>query len=113
MKLKIKCVLIAVVALFPLAGYSASFDCQKATKADEKAICADRNLNDMDVEMATKYRFLQGLFPMGTRGAMQDVQKTWLRSRQECGGETACLTKSYESRLQQFDELYARINKPL
>lgn len=113
MKLEIKYVLVAVVAVFPLAGYSASFDCQKATMADEKAVCAERNLNDMDVEMATKYQFLQGLFPMGTRGEMQDAQQIWLRNRQECGGDTACLTKSYESRLQQLDEIYAGINKPL
>lgn len=113
MKLEIKYVLVAVVALFPLAGYSASFDCQKATKADEKAVCADRSLNDLDVEMATKYQFLQGLFPMGTRGAMRDAQQIWLRNRQECGSDTACLTKSYKSRLQQLDKIYAGINKPL
>lgn len=113
MKLEIKNGLIAVVALFPLVGHSASFDCQKATQLDEKAICADRSLNDMDVEMATKYQFLRGLFPMGTQGVMQDAQQIWLRNRQECGGDTACLTKSYERRLQQFDEIYAGINKPL
>ncbi|EMQ2088326.1 DUF1311 domain-containing protein [Salmonella enterica subsp. enterica] len=108
-----KDVLISVAALFPLAGDSASFDCQKATQADEKAVCADLSLNDMDVEMATKYQFLQGLFPMGTRGAMQDEQQKWLQSRLHCGGDTACLTKSYESRLQQLDKIYAGINKPL
>ncbi|HGW3768215.1 TPA: lysozyme inhibitor LprI family protein [Enterobacter cloacae] len=111
--MEIKYVLVAVVALFPLAGYSASFNCQKATKADEKAVCADRSLNDMDVEMATKYQFLQGLFPMGTRAAMRDAQQIWLRNRQECGGDTACLTKSYKSRLQQLDKIYAGITKPL
>lgn len=50
---------------------------------------------------------------MGTRGAMQDAQQVWLRDRQKCGGDTACLTKSYEGRLQQLDEIYAGINKPL
>lgn len=111
--MKVRETLVTIAALFPLVGYSASFDCQKATQLDEKAICADRSLNDMDVEMATKYQFLRGLFPMGTRGAMQDAQQVWLRDRQKCGGDTACLTKSYEGRLQQLDEIYAGINKPL
>ncbi|EKT1334679.1 hypothetical protein QDW80_003831 [Salmonella enterica] len=74
-------VLIAVVALYPLVGDSASFDCQKTTQLDEMSVCANRTLNDMDVEMATKYQFLQGLFPMGTCEVMQDEQKKWLRSR--------------------------------
>ena len=113
MKQEVKGVLIAVVVLYPMVGYTASFGCQKVVQEDEKTICTNRTLNDMDVEMATKYQFLQGLFPMGTRGAMQDEQKKWLRSRQQCGGDTACLTKSYKSRLRQLDKIYAGISKPL
>lgn len=63
--MKIREVLMAIAVLYPIAGYSASFDCQKATQADEKAICANRSLNDMDVEMATKYVFLRGFFQWG------------------------------------------------
>ncbi|HFJ2168641.1 TPA: hypothetical protein ACGTUS_002203 [Salmonella enterica] len=33
---------------------AASFDCRQAKLPDEKAICADRHLNDLDVEMAVK-----------------------------------------------------------
>lgn len=111
--MKIREVLMAIAVLYPLAGYSASFDCQKAMQADEKAICADRSLNDMDVAMATKYQFLRGLFPMGTRGRMMDAQKAWLHSRQKCGSDISCLTKLYEGRLQQLDAIYAGIDKPL
>lgn len=60
--MKIREVLMTIAVLYPIAGYSASFDCQKATQADEKAICANRSLNDMDVVMATKYQFLRGFF---------------------------------------------------
>lgn len=44
---------------------------------------------------------------------MMDAQKTWLHSRQKCGSDSRCLTKSYEGRLQQLDEIYAGIDKPL
>lgn len=67
----------------------------------------------MDVVMATKYAFLLGLFPMGTRGETMDAQKTWLYSRHKCGSDSRCLTKSYEDRLQQLDKIYAGIDKPL
>ncbi|HIF6691408.1 TPA: hypothetical protein ACX37Y_005148, partial [Serratia marcescens] len=49
----------------PLAAQAASFDCAKAAGSDERAICANRTLNDLDVQMATKYQFLRGLFAMG------------------------------------------------
>ena len=37
---------------------AASFNCDKAETADEKAICADRELNDEDVEMTSSTRSL-------------------------------------------------------
>ncbi|VEA35908.1 putative secreted protein [Salmonella enterica subsp. enterica] len=64
-----KRLLIAFALLTPLSVNAASFDCQKAQAADEKAICAHLTLNDKDVEMHTKYQFLKGLFAMGSRGA--------------------------------------------
>ncbi|VTL96972.1 Uncharacterized protein conserved in bacteria, putative lipoprotein [Pseudomonas aeruginosa] len=65
---------LAGILLAPLA-HAASFDCEKATRADEKAICANRALNDQDVEMSVKYRFLRGLF------AMADVARCRTGSR--------------------------------
>jgi hypothetical protein len=52
--------LTGLVALLTTAAWqpagAASFDCAKAEAADEKAICADRQLNDEDVEMAGTWR---------------------------------------------------------
>ncbi|MBK4714197.1 hypothetical protein J0B02_10750 [Enterobacteriaceae bacterium YMB-R22] len=92
---------------------AASFDCAKAKTADEKAICAHLSLNDKDVEMATKYRFLTGLFAMGGRGAMQDEQQAWLEKRRACGGNIRCLGARYDERLRQLNAIYSRIDKPL
>lgn len=92
---------------------AASFDCTKAQAADEKAICASRALNDKDVEMATQYRFLKGLFAMGGRGAMQDDQQAWLMQRHACGSDSACLNQRYDERIRELNTLYNRIDKPL
>ncbi len=96
-----------------IGAHAASFDCDKARAADEKAICASRDLNDKDVAMATQYRLLKGLFAMGGQGAMQDQQQAWLKSRQACGGDVACLNQRYDERLKQLDTIYQRIDRPL
>ncbi|NLU15211.1 lysozyme inhibitor LprI family protein [Serratia liquefaciens] len=95
------------------AVQAASFDCAKAVSADEKAICASRTLSDKDVEMATKYQFLQGLFAMGVRGEMQDQQQRWLEQRKLCGSDANCLVASYQTRIAELDDIYQHINKPL
>lgn len=105
---------IALLALLaPLAAGAASFDCAKARAADEKAVCDHPALNDKDVEMATKYQFLKGLFAMGARGALQDSQQAWLKTRRQCAGSVSCLNSAYDRRLRELDKVYAGINKPL
>jgi uncharacterized protein len=81
---------------------AASFDCSKAAADDEKAVCADRQLNDEDVEMAVLYTQLKPLLGMGARGDMEDEQAAWLKRRAACGADRACLGKAYQERIQQL-----------
>ena len=98
--------LTSLVALLMTAGWqpaaAASFDCSKAETADEKAVCADRKLNDEDVEMAVLYTQLKPFLGMGARGDMEDEQATWLKRRAACGADRACLSKAYQERVQQL-----------
>lgn len=105
--------LLMVCLVSPFAASAASFDCNKAKAADEKTICTHLTLNDKDVAMATRYQFLKGLFAMGQRGALQDSQQAWLKTRQQCASSVSCLNQAYDRRLQQLDKVYAGINKPL
>jgi len=89
----------ALVLLCATPAAAASFDCAKAKAPDEKAICANRALNDADVKMTTLYDVDGHLMAMGARGDMQDSQRTWLRRRQACKSDTRCLTKAYKDRL--------------
>ncbi len=94
---------IALIAAVAPAG-AASFDCGKARTADEKAICADRTLSELDVAMATLYGVrMQIPMLMGARGAAQDEQRAWLAERRACGGEVTCLTASYQRRIVELD----------
>lgn len=105
--------LLAAAAFSVSAAQAASFSCEKPQHADEKTICAHRDLNDKDVEMATQYRFLKGLFAMGGRGAFQDQQQAWLKQRRACATDTRCLNQRYDERLKQMADVYGRINRPL
>lgn len=101
------------LACAALPAQAASFDCKKAKQADEKAICADRQLSEMDVQVATTYRLLRGLFAMGMRGNLGDSQLAWLEQRRACGANKSCLKQRYEERLDALQKVYDGIEKPI
>jgi len=92
---------LLVAGVFAPAGLSApvvaaSFDCDKpGLAADETALCANRDINDMDVKMVTTLELITGLLPMGNRGVVQDAQVEWLSKRQACGADLTCLRAAY------------------
>ncbi len=93
---------------------AASFACDAAElAADEKLICEDRGLNDMDVKMATTFELLAGLMPMGNRDILRDDQAAWLKKRQACGADAACLKQAYAVRMEELQEAYKGLIKPL
>jgi uncharacterized protein len=99
--------------LAPQPSHAASFDCSKTDlKADEKAICDNRPLNDLDVKMVTTFDLISGLLPMGNRGELQDQQTAWLKTRQACNADVACIGQSYDARLKQLMSVYNNIQRP-
>jgi uncharacterized protein len=107
--------LTGLAALLTTAAWqpvrAASFDCSKAEATDEKAVCADRQLNDEDIEMAVLYTQLKPLLGMGARGDMEDEQTAWLKRRAACGADRACLRKVYQDRIQQLKRGVEAITK--
>ncbi|TCU17460.1 lysozyme inhibitor LprI family protein [Rhizobium sullae] len=105
---------ISATGLGSGATWAASFDCDaKELKPDEKVICDNRALNDADVRMTTTFNLLSGLLAMGSRGTLQDEQTAWLKKRQECKADVACIKAAYDERMKQFEETYKNINRPL
>ena len=98
---------------FTVPAQAASFDCEKPDlAADEKAICENRALNDAEVKMVTTFDLLSGLLAMGARGSMQDAQIEWLKRRQACGADTACLRLAYEVRTKDLMDIYNEMPRP-
>ena len=101
--------LLAAMTVGSVPALAASFDCSRARQTDEKAICASRQLSEMDVEMSVRYEMLTGLVAMGTRGDMQDEQQAWLKSRKACGGNQSCLVAAYRQRIDVLKNEYAQL----
>ena len=105
---------LILAASFTTAGHAsaASFACGADLGADEKVICADCDLAQLDVKMATMYQVLTRTSAMGARGALQDDQRAWLGRRAQCGADRACIRAAYETRIGQLqkllDDFYAR-----
>ena len=98
------------VAIIALSGgaEAASFNCAKAKTPDEKAICANRSLSELDVKMAALFGVRMKLpMLMGSRGAAQDEQREFLANRGTCGADAACIGASYQQRI---DEINAEID---
>ena len=98
---------LSLLASGPAAA--ASFRCAKAKLPDEKAICADRRLNDLDVELAVRLEVIKHLVPMGARGALLDDQQSWLAARHQCGADHNCLTRRYDDRLEEINGALERV----
>src|ERR1700758_877392 len=109
MKRHLRWTLLAMVTLSSASAFAASFDCGRARLPDEKAVCASRQLSEMDVEMSVRYQMLTGLVAMGTRGDMQDEQQTWLKSRKACGGNQSCLVTAYRQRIDVLRSEYTQL----
>lgn len=100
---------IAFALLLSGSASAASFSCSGVSAPDEKAICADRELSEKDVRMATTYEMLRKVVLMGGRGALQDEQATWLQKRQQCGDNTVCLSHLYDDRIDELNDQYQHI----
>jgi uncharacterized protein len=87
------------VAVAATPARSASFDCAKALAADEVAVCGDRNLSELDVEMAALwFAWSRVAMAMGSNAERRDGADAFLKERALCG-DAACLRRTYEGRI--------------
>jgi uncharacterized protein YecT (DUF1311 family) len=90
--------LLVLRRLVPHAPIRASFDCAKAESAVEKTICGSRTLAAYDRSVAAAYRgrLLRTDKP---RAVIQQAQREWLKTRDACGADAACLEQNMRQRV--------------
>ncbi|MEQ4958858.1 lysozyme inhibitor LprI family protein [Enterobacter hormaechei] len=100
---------IALMIVLPVSAFAASFSCTNVTTPDEKTICANRELSEKDVRMATTYSLLRKALLMGGRAALQDEQSEWLNKRRHCGENMQCLSHLYNERIEMLNIQYEQV----
>jgi uncharacterized protein len=77
----------------------APIDCSKASSPAERTICRSYPLGQAEARMATMFGVVTSLVAMGQRGDIGDAQRKWLKKRNACGNDGACIAHAYQSRI--------------
>lgn len=102
-----------LAAALPLAfafsgtATAAGMNCGQARTPAEKAICADPGLYALDAELGTAYGKLRAAQPQQA-DALRLAQRGWLKQRDLCRADAACLRQRYETRVA---ELQGQLNR--
>lgn len=83
-------------------AFATSFDCGKATKAAEAAVCHDADLAMLDQRLARGYRM--ALANEDQPESLRSSQMRWLKDRRDaCEHDIDCLRRIYRQRLKYFE----------
>jgi uncharacterized protein len=77
----------------------APIDCGKVSSPAERTICRSYPLGQAEARMATMFGVVTSLVAMGQRGDIGDAQRKWLKERDACGNDAACIARAYQSRI--------------
>jgi uncharacterized protein len=102
-------VLVALAAT-PAFAQGPSYDCAKAQTPDEKAICADAKLSELDRLGAQGYR--QARSSPGNAKKSVDAAKAFLAKRRACDATTDCIMREQAAVLEVYRGLGATVEVP-
>jgi uncharacterized protein len=91
------------------ASQYAPLNCEKAASPSERTICGNYMLGQQEARMATLFSVATGLVPMGRRGDIEDSQRKWLKQRAACGKNVDCLTRAYDARIRELNDVISDI----
>lgn len=102
--------IVVGMALFASAAHSvaAGIDCARAKRPVEQTVCASSELRQSDERLSRAYARLQRAAP-GQREALRAAQLEWLKTRDQCGADPACLDSRYQSRMADLQARLAAV----
>jgi uncharacterized protein len=86
---------------FASVTQASSFDCSTANNKTEKAVCGDPQISLLDEKLGKLWHSTLASVPDAK--ALKADQRQWLRSRNACGDQTACLRREYLMRLSELE----------
>jgi uncharacterized protein len=100
--------LASALCLAPRPGHAASYaplDCAKASTATETTVCKTYALGQDEAHLATLFGVLTSLVAMGQRSDLIDAQRRWISVREACGSSVGCLSRAYETRINELSQV--------
>jgi hypothetical protein len=79
-----------------------SYACAEAATPTELAMCKDEDVWAKDRAMSSIYFWIRDNVEPATKKQILLVQRNWLKERNACGNDTACLHSVYDSRLEDL-----------
>jgi len=107
---------LALIACTSTASGSPSFDCSKVSKSTEKAICASKNLSELDNELSRIYSIViddPSLSP-DDFSSLKASQIGWIKGRDDCykGSDmNRCITSNYALRIHELRQRFSSARK--
>lgn len=94
---------IAVTLLGAGGARAAGINCGKAAAGIERLICEDPDLNSLDSQLAAAFA---GAMDRSARPAeVRQGQLAWLKTRDACASDAACMRKAYRKRIEVLSAL--------
>ena len=82
-----------------------SFDCGKARKLDEMAVCADAALAARDLRLSEVFNQYRARLSPEAQKQLLKAQSAWLAQRGQCRSDIPCVGRVYDERIRQIETL--------
>ena len=93
---------LLIASAFDAPAGAQSFDCRNARSADEKAICQDSRLGELDKQLADVYDRAGGKLSKQERAEFENHETAFVNARRRCAEHRACIEQSYRNRIQEL-----------
>jgi uncharacterized protein len=107
--LSVAALVLASVSALPASAEPPSFNCAKATYADERTICSSAVLSQLDNVADDGYEYVRRVY--GNQYA-NSITLPFLHARRACAADVACIKESQLAAITKFQSLGARTNAP-
>ena len=92
----------AIVVFFLRNGAPPTFECYSAVDPDEREICRNSELAELDRRLAAAYSVLRAHLDKDKQVALAADESAWLEQRKACNKDDACIRTAYITRLKQL-----------
>jgi putative ABC transport system substrate-binding protein len=106
---------IAVIGFtvsFSCSVQAQSFDCRTNTHSDERAICSNAELGELDSRMSRSFNRLFNSLTDAGRSELRSQQREWLHERRGCGSNIPCIRDKYRQRISELESVQGYPSPP-